>query len=498
MQYKFDKHIERLLSFPCRPLKILAAVSGGADSMCLLDLLYNSSLDISVSIAHVNFNLRGEESGKDEELVRAWAKEHDVQCFVMSANTVAYAMEHSLSVEMAARELRYGWFKELLDEHGFDYLAVAHHANDNAETLLLNLVRGTGINGICGMKELDENRRILRPLLAYTRKEIEKYVAKRSVPFRTDHTNLESDFYRNRIRNNVMPQLEMINPSVIAVLNRDMRYFTDAAHIVEDLWLEKRKKLENRECDAYSKFLDIVKNDNVKQYIASSSKSYLVCYISLKELLAESHPEYWLYCILDTYSFNSSQIEDFTNALQSVESKRIISDGYIAVKERGFIKIYKKEILNYCNIEPVAVYAAKDEVKGQKNVAIDRLKLSFEVVCKGGKAALEYLMERKKEYPLSIMFSADKLSFPIILRNTERGNKWYPLGMRGVKKLSDYLNDIKMDTLLKDSVCLLSNGEYKKDNPGGIICLPGLQVSDLYKVTENTKTSVIVSVTDIS
>lgn len=466
--------------------------------MCLLDLLYNSSLDISVSIAHVNFNLRGEESSKDEELVREWAKEHDVQCFVMNTDTVAYAMEHSLSVEMAARELRYGWFKELLDEHGFDYLAVAHHANDNAETLLLNLVRGTGINGICGMKEFDENRRILRPLLAYTRKEIEKYVAKRSVPFRTDHTNLESDFYRNRIRNNVMPQLEMINPSVIAVLNRDMRYFTDAAHIIEDLWLEKRKKLENGECNVCSKFLDIVKSDIVKQYIASFAKSYMVCYISLKELLAESHSEYWLYSILNTYSFNSSQIEDFAEALQSVESKRIISDCYIAVKERGFIKIYKREILNDCNTEPVVVYTAKDAAKGQKCVTIGRLKLSFEVLCKGSKTALEYLIERKKEYPLSIMFSADKLSFPVILRGAERGNKWYPLGMRGVKKLSDYLNDIKMDTLLKDSVCVLSNGEYKKDNPGCIICLPGLQVSDLYKVTENTKTSVIVSVTDIS
>lgn len=516
MQYKFDRHIEHLLSYSGRPPKILAAVSGGADSMCLLNLLCNSSLDISVSIAHVNFNLRGEESCKDEELVKGWAKEHNVQCFVKSTDTIKYAKEHSLSVEMAARELRYSWFEELLDEYGFDYVAVAHHANDNAETLLLNLVRGTGIHGICGMKAVDNKRKILRPLLAYTRREIEKYVALHNVPFRTDHTNLESDFYRNRIRNNVMPQLEMINPSAIPVLNRDMRYFTYIAHLADDLWQDKRQRLVHSDCNTGSEFLDIVKSGIAKQYIATLSAPYLVCYISVKELLEETDPEYWLYCMLDTYSFNSSQIDDFTAALHSIESKRIISASHIAVKERGFIKVYRKAIGNagdsgntdstcsagnYGNCAPVEIYSGKEDVAGSKMVTAGVVELSFEAVCAGSGKALQYLEERRKKYPLSIMFSADNLSFPIFLRKAERGDRWRPLGMRGVKKLSDYLNDIKIDTLLKNTVCVLCCGDEPcapKNNPGNIICVPGLQVSDLYRVTENTTIAVIVSVTGVS
>ena len=231
MQYKFNRHLQDIL--PDRPLKILVAVSGGADSMCLLDLLYNSSLELEISIAHMNFNLRGEESDADEAMVREYAKAKGVELFVKSVDTLRYAKENSISIEMAARDLRYAWFHSLRNEKGFDYIALAHHANDNAETLLLNIVRGSGLRGICGMKELDSERSLLRPLLSYTRKEIERHVAKRGIPFRTDHTNYDVEFHRNRIRNVVVPELEKINPQAVSVMNRDMEHFSEALEILQ-------------------------------------------------------------------------------------------------------------------------------------------------------------------------------------------------------------------------------------------------------------------------
>ncbi len=479
MQYKFNKHIESLLPASDTHFKILVAVSGGADSMCLLDLLHNSNLDISIAAAHVNFHLRGEESCKDEKLVRDYAAENDIKLFVKEFDTISYAKEHSLSVEMAARELRYDWFEQLRSGHGFDYIAVAHHANDNAETLILNLLRGTGINGICGMKEIDHNRRLLRPLLSYSRQEIEQYAAKKGIPYRTDHTNLECEYYRNRIRNIIMPQLQHINPSVVATLNRNMHYFSQAAEMVNDLLEQKSSQLKRTDCNTGSFFLGCVKSLQAREYIVSALAEYMECHISIEELLQYKYWRYLLYDILCGYSFNSAQMEDFIAALAQRESKRIVSKSHIAVQERGFVKVYKNTLPG--PFESVVI----EDFEGMKEIVFgNRVLRMIKMPVGKGEESVGMI---KKDYPLTLMMDAGLVSFPLTLQALEQGARWIPFGMIGKKKLSDYLMDLKIDTVLKPGIPVLYN------SPGNIVSLPGLQISNLYRVTKSTKQLLILS-----
>lgn len=481
MQYKFNRHLRDIL--PDRPLKILVAVSGGADSMCLLDLLCNSTLDLEIFIAHMNFNLRGEESDADEALVREYAKAKEIELFVKSVDTVRYAKEKSISIEMAARDLRYAWFYSLKTEKGFDYIALAHHANDNAETLLLNIVRGSGLRGICGMKELDSERALLRPLLSYTRKEIERHVAKRNIPFRTDHTNYDVEFHRNRIRNVVVPELEKINPQAVSVMNRDMEHFSEASEILQEMAAVKRRELVCMAESGIFPFLDLVKSPNAKRYIAMRSASGMICAISVERLMEESHPKYWLYEILSEYSFNPSQIEDMAVAMVGGQTKRIVSEKHLAVMERGYIKVYFQDKVPSCCDE---ILIEEPVQSAEYAVAGGRIRFSVADASDNSDALKNCLADKCGKSGISLLLSADKLVFPLKLRGMQSGDSWRPFGMKGKKKVSDYLTDIKMDSALKKGLLVLCNGT-KKENPDNIICLPGLEISEYYKVTKESK-----------
>ena len=209
---------------------LLVAVSGGIDSMCLAEKVRQSGEPFAV--AHCNFGLRGADSNADEALVRSWAAAHGITCHVKGFDTKAYASANGISIEMAARRLRYHWFGELCREHGYSGVAVAHNANDNAETLILNLLRGTGLRGITGMKAEGfvpdpdfTDIPLLRPLLGMTREEIEAFAKENGVTWREDATNAQTDYKRNKIRNLVFPVFAQINPSFIQTLNRDMERF---------------------------------------------------------------------------------------------------------------------------------------------------------------------------------------------------------------------------------------------------------------------------------
>ena len=210
---------------------LLVAVSGGIDSMCLVEKVRLGGEPFAV--AHCNFGLRGAESDADETLVRSWAASHGVTCHVKSFDTAAYAAENKISIEMAARRLRYHWFGELCREHGYSAVAVAHNANDNAETLILNLLRGTGLKGLLGMKAEGfipdpefQDVPLLRPLLGMTREEIEAFARENGITWREDHTNAQNEYKRNKIRNLVFPVFKEINPSFIETLNEDMSKFS--------------------------------------------------------------------------------------------------------------------------------------------------------------------------------------------------------------------------------------------------------------------------------
>ena len=264
-------------------MKVLLAVSGGIDSMCMADMYGRAGGDYAV--AHCNFHLRGSDSDADAEFVEKWAETHGVPFFRADFDTSGYASEHGISIEMAARELRYAWFARIAVQYGFDAVAVAHNANDNAETLILNLLRGTGLRGLRGMASdsslprehgpgncpapqdpphckqwvppsyvaeggtnfqghVPSGRvRLIRPMRGMTRAEIEEYAKANGVEYRVDRTNAENDAHRNRLRNNVFPEFARINPSFVNTLNSDMRHFAQADDIAEEYFREARAKI---------------------------------------------------------------------------------------------------------------------------------------------------------------------------------------------------------------------------------------------------------------
>ena len=221
--------------------KTLLAVSGGIDSMCMAEIFVRRYPCDCLAVAHCNFRLRGAESDGDEELVRLWAEEHGVRFHVRTFDTKEYAADHGVSIEMAARELRYRWFAELCASEGYDEVAVAHNANDNAETLMLNLLRGSGIKGLTGMSPVSDipysegaSAKLIRPLLDMTRKQIEGFALANRIRYRNDSTNFSSEYKRNMLRNEAFPVFERINPSFIRTLNREMGYLSEAEEIVSD------------------------------------------------------------------------------------------------------------------------------------------------------------------------------------------------------------------------------------------------------------------------
>jgi len=227
-------------------VRILLAVSGGIDSMYLANRAPEVFPGARFAVAHCNFGLRGDESDGDEAFVREWCGVHGMECFVTRFDTLAYAASHGISTEMAARDLRYGWFAKLAAEHGFDAVALAHNANDNAETLMLNLLRGTGSRGIRGMSPDTvsvDGLRLLRPLLGISRAEIEDWMKAGGHAWREDSTNARSEYKRNMIRNKVFPVFKDINPSFVQTLGADMERFSQVDDIAEDYFLEVRGKV---------------------------------------------------------------------------------------------------------------------------------------------------------------------------------------------------------------------------------------------------------------
>lgn len=265
--------------------KILLAVSGGIDSMYMANRASELFPEAHFAVAHCNFQLRGEESDGDEAFVREWCEKHSIECFIKSFNTREYASNQGISIEMAARQLRYEWFEQLCAQHGFDAVATAHNACDNAETLLLNLLRGTGVKGICGMSS---SERILRPLLNIERSEIEAWMREQGQVWREDSSNQESIYKRNLIRQEVFPLFAKLNPSYIKTLNGNMARFAQVSAIAED-------------------FITCAKTE-----LIDSDGS-----IEVSKLLNYKHWQYALWGMLEDSGINSSQYEELVDCLSS-------------------------------------------------------------------------------------------------------------------------------------------------------------------------------------
>ena len=471
--------------------------------MCLADMWVRCFGDETCAIAHCNFNLRGEDSDGDEALVTDWAKGHGVRLHKTSFDTLQYASENGVSIEMAARDLRYRWFGELCQEYGYKAVVVAHHADDNAETMVLNMVRGAGLKGLSGMKPVSplplsrhceersplrhcEERSdvaILRPLLTFTRKQIEGHVFAWKVPYREDKTNASVEYRRNSIRHEVFPLFERMNPSYVRTLNREMTYFKDASDIV-DQW-----------CRA-----------QLPHVIARSEATWqsVPLAISVPALLSIPQWRYLLYYILEPYGFNSATLDSLESLLMSdrtVSGKHFESEDYVLYTERDTLEIHKKIAGQAGN----DVVAGNDEVAGNDDVIPDVIGDPFMVVripgtyhVNGSRIVVDTLPWTSgmsmRQPEGTVILDAAKLRFPFVLRKWRSGDWMIPLGMKGKKKISDLFTDLKYGHMQKDRAVILVDMAGNLAEQQHVAGVAGVRIDDRYKVTDNTETIIRITI----
>ena len=412
--------------------KIIVGLSGGPDSMVLIHVLLE--LGYECIAAHCNFNLRGEESNNDEEFVVKWCKENSVSLEVVSFDTKAYAAAEKISIEMAARDLRYDWFEKLRKRHNADTIAIAHHRDDSVETILINLIRGTGIKGLTGIPV--KNRRIVRPLLSVSRNEIMEYLSTNNIPYVTDLTNEEDIYTRNTIRLKVLPILETINPSV-----RNSILTTSAN-------LQEVEKIYN---NYISLALSSVLKDN-RINIAQLKKTY--------------SPQSLLFEILSPLGFTPSVIEDISNNLDSIPGKVYLSNKFRLLKDRDYLII--SEIVG-------------GDISNEKYLinsdcsTIDILPFNMSVNIVENNS--DYKIEKKST---KLQVDLDKLSFPLTLRKWKKGDWFIPFGMTGKKKLSDFFTDKKFNLLEKETTWVITSGE-------DIVWIVNQRADNRFRITKETK-----------
>lgn len=478
MQRNFAAAIEELKglinewsAFSADAPVLLLAVSGGIDSMCMADLFQSLEERVPFAVAHCNFHLRGEESDGDEALVAEWAREHSVPLHITSFDTEKYASDNGISIEMAARELRYGWFASLCSQHGYKAVAVAHNANDNAETLLLNLLRGSGLKGVTGMSMTSplpcapgSDALLLRPLLKCTRKQIEGYAFAHKVRYREDSTNAMSEYKRNRLRNDVFPIFESINPSFVRTLNREASYFEDALDIVDDYCRAASEKIVSRSGDRLT--------------------------VSLPALLAAPRWRYILYYILEPFGFNSAVLASLENLLLSgrtISGKRFESQTHILFTEREHLRVEPSE--SPASVVPCAQVEDIMPVRCAGTYHFNGAVVTVEEV--------DWTPDMPLKQPEgTLLFDAQKLRFPLVLRRWRDGDWLVPFGMRGKKKVSDLFADLKYDSVKKSSaVVLVDTVSDSMAQEGHIAAVLGVRSDDRYKVVSATVRAIRISVT---
>lgn len=440
----FEKAVRRLLAE--KPTgRILLAVSGGVDSMTMADLFRRSVWAGRCAVAHVNFSLRGEESDADEALVRQWAEQASLPFYSKRFDTGAYAQQQAISTQMAARELRYGWFEELMREEGFDWLAVAHHQDDGVETLFLNLLRGTGFRGLLGIRPL--NGKIVRPLLDVSRREILDYARTFGVPYRDDRTNAESHYARNRLRNIVFPELEKINPSFKQTVARNISYFSQAQALLDARVAEVRSAV-----------------------VADKGSCVEICVEALQN---DPHRDFLCHEILSEYGFNASQVAGLVGAMGGESGKQFYSRTHELLTAGSVWRVYPLLTTEQQEILSIA---------GPGEYVFQGRRFRLSIGPRDGVFSPEGAPDR-------LCFDADLVQFPLCCRTWRPADRFRPYGMRqGSKKLSDFFVDLKMDLRQKSEQPVLTAWFTEEGTEQErIVLLPGLRLDDRFRVTDKTK-----------
>lgn len=411
---------------------ILVALSGGADSVALLRIL--RELDYNCKALHCNFHLRGKESDRDETFVKELCNKLNIELEIKHFNTTEYATVNGISIEMAARDLRYEWFNQCVKQKKGNYVAVAHHKDDNVETFLINLTRGSGLNGLKGIKI--KNNHIIRPLLNVSRSEIIAYLDYIEQKYVIDSTNLENEYIRNKIRLDIIPLFEKINPSFKDSITKTQQHIKEAISIYDD---------------SIKKSISDVLDGNR---------------INIRKLEEQISPQTVLFEIFHPLGFNPTQISDIYASIKGQSGKRFISHNYEVIKDRDFLIFEKTD---------------------KKN----NIRIPFENSAETSSGILKRKYTTKENFNLvkdknTACIDKSKIQGQLYIRKWEKGDSFIPLGMKGKKNVSDFLTDIKKNIIEKEKTLVLTDDE-------NIIWIIGERIDDRYKITDKTEIIEIIS-----
>lgn len=423
----FKKQLSNKFSF-LKDKKLLLATSGGLDSMVMLDLF--RKLEYDIAIAHCNFQLRALESFGDQNFIQDYADKNNVPIFITQFDTTAFAKDYKLSTQVAARELRYNWFYELIETEDYDYILTAHHADDSLETLLINLTRGTGLDGLTGIPE--HNGDVVRPLLAFTRAAILEYATAQGIEWREDSSNASDKYLRNKIRHDLVPILKELNPQFMEAFQKTQSYLQDAAAMVEDASIMVYQQVVSQEDEVY--------------------------YIDLMQLLKLPNYKSYLYQWLKDFGFSSW--DDIYDLVESLSGKQIFSSHFRLLKDR------EQLILSPIQVQDSGTTYLITEDQQEVNIPL--------------RLALQKVNAITDPSNTSIFVDAEKLHFPLVLQKWKEGDMFQPLGMGGkTKKLSKFFKDEKMSLLEKEATWVLWSAD-------AIVWVIGRRADERFKVSKKT------------
>lgn len=427
---------ERLFSVGSR---LLLAISGGVDSMVMARLFREAG--INHSVAHCNFSLRGDESDGDEEFVAAYAAEHNLPFHSKRFDTLGHAASKKISVQMAARELRYEWFSSLVSHEGFDAVSVAHNLNDNVETFLINLLRGTGISGLTGMSQ--HRNSIIRPLLFASRKDIDTYAAEKRICFREDSSNAQVKYTRNRVRHRIIPEMERVNPGVIGAVTDTMSHLSATSEIV-DVYIGGLTGSLFRQSDG-------------------------VFEAEIESLAALRPLAPHIYELFRKFGISPKQTDEVISLLSSQTGRYVYTSTHRILSDRGRIMITERD---------------EEETADFLFSSIDEMRLS------GLFAELRITGPSDEPLPVSPLTASvdlDRVAFPLKVRHWEPGDRFMPLGMKKMKKISDFLIDLKIPVTVKEKVLLLISCEE-------VMWVMGYRIDDRFRITPQTEKILVLTV----
>ena len=430
--------------------RYIVALSGGADSVALLLIL--KQLGVSLSAAHCNFHLRGEESERDEQFCVSLCERLGITLHRIHFDTQFYARQHKVSIEMAARDLRYRYFAQLAKDIKADGICVAHHRDDNVETVILNLLRGSGVDGLAGIAP--KNGNILRPLLCISRQDILDYLQLQGQNYVTDSTNLEDDALRNRIRHHVIPLLETINPAAKENIAQTAKYLRQAKMMLEGLMGDHQTDgCEEDSCTAR----------DLNNHVISLQK---------QSIIKAPSPEYMLHSELGKYGFHGDVIDDIYTSLTAKDG----GVGKVWKSGSNMLAIDRNQLL-------VTALAALDTIQSERPFRFPEegnfnLGKSLKIKLHRYLRTADFTPSKSSHL---VTLDADKVSFPLTYRLCEKGDRFYPFGMKGSKLISDYLTDRKRNVVQKMKQHVIT------DSQGEIVWLVGERTSDRSKITDQTQ-----------